>query len=220
MADKYLGRALDRRYTGSSADVTYNLARCIHAEHCVHQLAQVFDRNKRPWILADAATPDELGDVIQMCPSGALHIERKDGATEPIPQENLIRLWADGPLQFRGDLEIEGATVSIAEETRATLCRCGGSKNKPFCDNSHLEIAFAASDETEPRLQSVDVQAGKLKVTALPNGPLQIDGPVEIRSADDHILYSGSSIKLCRCGHSQQKPFCDGTHTRIEFQAE
>ncbi len=219
MDDKYTGRAMDRRYTGSSADVTYNLGRCIHAQYCVNLLAQVFDRSKRPWIAADNAPPDQLGDVIQLCPSGALHIARKDGVAEPVPKGNVVRLWVNGPLQFNGDLEIDGAKVSLAEETRATLCRCGSSNNKPFCDNSHRETGFSASDDVEPRIAPLDAQR-RLRITALPNGPLRLEGPVEIRSADDRLLYTGSSVSLCRCGQSQHKPFCDSTHTRIEFQAE
>jgi CDGSH-type Zn-finger protein/uncharacterized Fe-S cluster protein YjdI len=218
--EPYTGQAMDKRYTGTNADVTYNLSRCIHAQYCVTRMAQVFDRSRRPWILADNAPTDALEDVILMCPSGALHIERKDGVTEPLPQTNTIRLWANGPLQFSGDLEINGAAVRIEQETRATLCRCGGSANKPFCDNAHKDNGFAAGDNPEPRIQSTGEQAGALKITALPNGPLRLEGPVEIRSADDSLLYHGTDVTLCRCGQSGQKPFCDGTHIQINFQAE
>jgi CDGSH-type Zn-finger protein/uncharacterized Fe-S cluster protein YjdI len=212
---------MDKRYTGTNADVTYNLGRCIHAEYCVTRLAQVFDRSRRPWILTDnAPTTDMLEDVVRLCPSGALHIERQDGATEPVPPTNTIRLWANGPLQLNGDLEINGSVTHIEQETRATLCRCGGSANKPFCDNAHRSNGFDASDHPEARIQPIDDQAGGLKIMATPNGPLRLEGPVEIRSADDTLLYRGISVELCRCGHSGQKPFCDGSHDRIHFQAE
>ena len=53
------------------------------------------------------------------------------------------------------------------------------------------------------------------------NGPLKITGPVTIIDADEvrFELPAGSSIVLCRCGHSHRKPFCDGTHARIGFRS-
>lgn len=136
MSEKRTG---DRRYTGTNGDITYNLKRCIHAEHCIHGLAQVFDKNARPWINADGASADEIAAAVIDCPSGALHYWRKDGgAVESIPEKNTIILWRDGPLQFTGDLRLDGS------ETRATLCRCGGSNNKPFCDGTHKINGFKA----------------------------------------------------------------------------
>lgn len=134
MDEKYTGKAQDRRYVGSDADILYNVKRCIHAEECIQRLASVFDAKKRPWITPTGAPVEAIVEVIPKCPSGALHYERKDGGLEETaPPENTITLWADGPVQFHGDLIIEGATVELKGETRATLCRCGASENKPFC---------------------------------------------------------------------------------------
>ena len=74
---------------------------------------------------------------------GALHALPKDGTPpEASPERNVVVLWKDGPLQFRGNLAISGASKDISEEIRATLCCCGESQNTPFCDNSHLSIDF------------------------------------------------------------------------------
>lgn len=62
----------------------------------------------------------------------------------PPPETNTIILWHNGPLQVHGDLSIQGTNVDIADETRVTLCRCGASQQKPFCDQTHRSIGFEA----------------------------------------------------------------------------
>ena len=54
------------------------------------------------------------------------------------------------------------------------------------------------------------------------NGPLKVTGPISIVDAEGVLfeLPAGSSIVLCRCGHSKNKPFCDTTHREIEWVAE
>ncbi len=222
MSEKYTGQAQDRRYNGVDVDITYNVKRCIHAEHCVNQLAPVFDKQKRPWINPDAVAAGDIATIIGDCPSGALHYEHKDGgAVEAIPQRNIITLWQDGPLQFSGDLIMNGATVAIMSETRATLCRCGASNNKPFCDNSHKDIGFSAEVLDSQSIATDMLETGgSLTITALPDGPLQVEGNLEIHDQVGNILYAGTKTALCRCGGSSNKPFCDGTHTFNQFKAE
>ncbi|GAB4442292.1 MAG: CDGSH iron-sulfur domain-containing protein [Anaerolineae bacterium] len=222
MTEKYTGQAMDKRYRGEAVDVTFNLGRCIHSAVCLQRLGQVFDTGKRPWIMADNASADEVAAAVAQCPSGALHFERKDGgAEEPLPGENVILARPNGPLQLLGNLSIQGETVAIEQETRATLCRCGASQNKPFCDNSHRQVGFQARGGVEQpqQLQAVATD-GQLKITPLANGPLLLEGGYEIRDARGEVLARGNKTALCRCGHSANKPFCDGTHRRVEFAAE
>ena len=222
MSDTYTGQAQDRRYTGTDVDITYNLKRCIHAEFCVKRLAQVFDKQKRPWVDPNGASAEDVAAVNHLCPSGALHYERKDGGSpEPVPETNTIIVWRDGPLQFTADLSLNGAAVALATETRATLCRCGASQNKPFCDNTHKDIGFSAHEveplQTRPELVQT---GGRLTVTAQPDGPFEVEGNLEIRDEAGNTLYIGNKTALCRCGGSGRKPFCDGTHKTIGFKAE
>jgi CDGSH-type Zn-finger protein len=60
------------------------------------------------------------------------------------------------------------------------------------------------------------------KITPLSNGPLRIEGEFQICDAQGNLfgLAGRTVISLCRCGHSQNKPFCDGSHARIGFQSE
>ncbi|MEM6530784.1 MAG: (4Fe-4S)-binding protein [Chloroflexota bacterium] len=184
MADRYTGIADDRRYTGENVDITYNLKRCIHAKACINRLSEVFDTKKRPWINADGAPADTVAKMIPDCPSGALHYERKDGGeSEAIPTENTVVIWKNGPLQVSGDMSIQGATVAMDTETRVTLCRCGASNSKPFCDNSHIDDGFEA-EEVTPETVTEAPSGGKLTITLHTNGPLEFDGNVSIMGVE------------------------------------
>ncbi len=144
MTDKYRGKSMDRRYSGEAVDITYNLKRCIHAAECVRRLSEVFNTQRRPWITADGASADQIAATVEHCPSGALHYERKDGGGERTPRTNHIVIWHNGPLQFSGDLRIEGAAVDVQDETRAALCRCGASHNKPFAITATKRLPLMA----------------------------------------------------------------------------
>ena len=209
-----------RAYEGDDVIVRYSVRRCIHAEECVHGLPGVFDPQQRPWIDPDGAPADAVAEVILRCPTGALHFERKDGgAEEPIPADNTIRVAPDGPLYVHGDLEITSPDGTVLlRETRAALCRCGASSIKPFCDNSHKEIDFRdAGRFDEVKVKPAQDADGPLRVQLAKNGPLICTGPLERVGADDAVR--GGRTALCRCGQSSNKPFCDGTHNRIGFEA-
>ena len=60
------------------------------------------------------------------------------------------------------------------------------------------------------------------ETTILPrrNGPLFVRGPVAIRNAAGEVVRQDTRVALCRCGQSGNKPFCDGTHRQVGFEAE
>ena len=217
----YRGTPDDRVYTGENIDVTYSLKRCIHAKECILGAPNVFDVDKRPWIQPDGDEADKLAEVILRCPSGALHFTRKDdGEQESIPDENRVILWQDGPYQVTADMVINGEGVAIEQETRVTLCRCGASEHKPFCDNSHKKIDFTTEDMEAKKDIVQDEVGGKLTITAHHAGPLELAGNFRIEDAEGTTLHAGTKTFLCRCGASSSKPFCDGTHNTIGFEAE
>jgi len=139
----------------------------------------------------------------------------------------IVHCGGDGPLLVRSPLRVRtaGAEDGIAKP-KAALCRCGQSANKPFCDGAHRDIEFPASGPIDTTRATSEPEAppgreaGEAVVTAHANGPLHFDGVVEI-SGDGH---EGSAHFLqpwlCRCGASKNKPFCDGSHKEIGFEAE
>jgi CDGSH-type Zn-finger protein/uncharacterized Fe-S cluster protein YjdI len=213
-----------KEYRSGQIVVSFDPERCIHARYCVRGLPEVFDPSERPWVRPDRANPDRVAEVVMRCPSGALQFEREDGgATEPIPQENAIAVIVDGPLYVRGNVQIKDPLgETLLEDTRVALCRCGESRNKPLCDNSHKQTNFR--DEGilgDNRLTRGPKSDGRgLRIIPTVNGPLLLRGEVEIRSADGETVYRGSRTTLCRCGHSANKPFCGGSHAEIDWRED
>jgi uncharacterized Fe-S cluster protein YjdI len=67
-----------KSYEGAKAIVTYDANLCIHAAECVKGLPLVFVPGRKPWVLPDEASPEDLQATISRCPSGALQFEPKD----------------------------------------------------------------------------------------------------------------------------------------------
>jgi len=192
--------------------------RCIHSRHCVLEAPTVFLANTPgAWIHPEAATVEHCVRVAHTCPSGAITYERHDGGPqEGAPAVNVIRVRENGPYAIHAAMDLP-----TGAEFRATLCRCGQSKRKPYCDGSHTAVGFAASGEPGTRPSDPLAQrSGRLAVTPLPNGPLQVSGNVEICSGTGRTVFRTESARLCRCGGSESKPFCDGSHARIGFRSD
>ncbi len=203
---------------GSKAIIRFDAAKCIHSRNCVLDRPDVFVPNvEGAWIRPDNASPDALVHIAINCPSGAITIERLDGGeNETPPLVNTVRIRENGPLAIHGDLAIAGQDKAL----RATLCRCGHSQKKPYCDGSHAAAGFQATGE--PTIKPSEALArrdGALKVLGLPNGPLQVQGALEIVSGTGHTVNRVMQTYLCRCGGSANKPYCDGTHGKIGFKA-
>jgi CDGSH-type Zn-finger protein/uncharacterized Fe-S cluster protein YjdI len=210
---------MSESYAGRKLSVTFDGARCIHARHCVTRLPSVFLANTDgAWIQPDNAAAHELIAVIESCPSGALSYTATDAdLAEAPPERNLIRVSENGPLQVRARLVLDGAPHPTH---RVTLCRCGDSQNKPYCDGSHKAKKFTASGEPAPAAELGEPPgADTLTITPSANGPLLVNGPVELLSGTGACIARTSKCALCRCGHSGNKPYCDGTHKKVGFQA-
>jgi CDGSH-type Zn-finger protein/uncharacterized Fe-S cluster protein YjdI len=205
---------------GEQIQISYSGKLCIHSRFCVTGAPRVFLANVQgPWIHPDDMDVEELAAVARNCPSGAIQYRRKDGAPdEQPPPVNLIRTLQDGPNAFRGDLRIDGEPIGY----RATLCRCGASKTKPFCDGSHHEIAFEATGEPATGEKTEMLAGGRdgpIEIAPQTDGPLMVRGNMEIISGTGRVVARMTAARLCRCGHSKTKPFCDGTHAKIGFRS-
>ncbi len=204
---------------GKRVLIRFDGEKCIHSRGCVLSRPDVFVPNVAgEWIHPDAATPEEIAGLALNCPSGAIAYERLDGGeSEKPPLVNTVHVRENGPYAVHAQMTIEAHGPML----RATLCRCGASKNKPFCDGSHAAAGFEASGE--PKTQESPALAardGLVEVTPARNGPLVVTGNLEICAGTGRTVKRVTKAALCRCGHSANKPFCDGTHARIGFQAD
>jgi len=219
------------RYAGKEGVVTWDSGICVHAAECIRSLPQVFNRDARPWIATDAASFDALGAAIARCPSGALRLYRPDGtlavasgpgaASDPASATTaaptVLKPRPDGPNVFSGEFVV---VIAGAEgerrEAQAFLCRCGASSNKPFCDGTHRKIGFKDPGVLPADAPPGTLPPGKVTITPTHNGPLECIGPLTIAGVDGRTT-AAEETWLCRCGHSQHKPFCDGSHEKVGF---
>lgn len=134
-----------RNFAGKRITIHDNRAICAHAGYCTDGLASVFSSERDPWIDPDGAAVEAIVAVIARCPSGALsysidEVEPALGSREP-----AIQATENGPYAVTGGVELRGVEFGDgAPADRFTLCRCGASKNKPFCDGSHVAAGFRA----------------------------------------------------------------------------
>ena len=130
----------------------------------------------------------------------------------------MVHVAYNGPLFVRGELDIEGAPEDVPGlKFRSALCRCGQSRNKPFCDNSHDAAGFRDYGAVGETGSGASESGGLLKVKPVKDGPLLLSGNLSILNGSGRNAWKGNKIALCRCGASNNKPFCDGQHQHIGF---
>jgi len=207
-------------FASKDITVTWSKRRCIHSADCVRGSVDVFEPGRKPWVQPENERADEVARIVCTCPTGALHFVRHDGGAAEAPDaETTVRAARHGPLEVRGDLRVATPAGEIVE-TRVSLCRCGRTRNAPFCDGTHHAIGFRdAGDVFEGKIGSAEGVAGPLRITARENGPLKLVGPLTLVSADGRVRIAAGEVALCRCGRSKNRPFCDSSHQESGFVA-
>lgn len=143
--DTQPGRTKDERtdYVGKHITIHDNRGLCAHAAFCTERLGSVFRQHDEPWIDPDGAPLEQVIELVKACPSGALSysidgVEHRDQETDPV-----IMIAPNGPYAVKGGVELRGCPWGEgASQEHYDLCRCGQSKNKPFCDGSHWSTKF------------------------------------------------------------------------------
>ncbi len=195
-------------------------------------------------------------------------------------KKTIITPLKDGPLIVENLTNFHGVDGEIETTSSMALCRCGQSKNKPYCDGSHVTAGFTderGENENDKRLvfkgnpitiyENVAIcshagfcpngkpdqwrpkterggftdeeliakirkcPSGALsyahgqtefrdqqrapKITIVKDGPLNVEGNIELRNTQWGEGASQEHYSLCRCGASKMKPFCDGSHDEV-----
>ena len=140
-ADDGPSAARRKVFPGDGLVMTDDRSLCQHAGFCGDRFTNVWRMSRST---EDPAVRERLIRMVQLCPAGALaYAEGED--VEPIEPELPVSVAAirDGPLWVRGGVEVtasDGRTYEV--RNRVTLCRCGHSRNKPFCDGTHKDVGF------------------------------------------------------------------------------
>lgn len=137
------------------------------------------------------------------------------------PRVNVAVPEAGGPLVLTGEIEILSADGAVlARHTETALCRCGQSATKPYCDGSHERACFQDPGALGRFAAAVEqLTSGPVRITLRPNASLGVSGPLELRAATGDAVVRLEKASLCRCGASNNKPFCDGSHKTVGFTA-
>ena len=130
-------------YEGKNITIHDNRGVCSHRGHCTDNAPKVFRMGVEPWIDPDAQDAEETEKVIKTCPSGALSYTKDGLLSKDWDNEDGIIVSKDGPYDVQGYVELEDPDGSTPEsKEHYTLCRCGHSKNKPFCSGQHWYVKF------------------------------------------------------------------------------
>lgn len=131
-----------RRYEGRALTIHDRRPLCASTGFCTEFAPLAFSKERDPWIDPDAVDERRLRRVVELCPSGALawSAEQARMGRHPAATPGL-QVLRDGPFCVSGPVQFEHPRPP-GDPMRFTLCRCGASANKPYCDGSHKAAGF------------------------------------------------------------------------------
>jgi thiamine pyrophosphate-dependent acetolactate synthase large subunit-like protein/CDGSH-type Zn-finger protein len=207
---------LDTYDAGDGFVIRDNRGICSHAGFCTDGCPHVWRADAEPWVDPSGAPRDEIIQTIRRCPSGALSYEIDGVVHDGVEREPHIQVSRNGPYHVRGGIAIDGVErAEGASLEHCTLCRCGHSKNKPFCDGSHWYAGFKddeaitiakankAAADTEEKWEPIGASSDFVvdEVRSAQVGETQV---AVVRTADGVFALNG------RCPH-QGGPLTEGT---------
>lgn len=148
-----------KTFVGKDITIHDNRGICSHAGFCTAELYSVFSF---PDIKPDAASVEEIKATIARCPSGALSYTLGDELVRDREARPEIHISKNGPYEVYGRIGLADTEfMGNASKEHYTLCRCGKSRGKPFCDGTHWYADFQ-DHETRTILQKVTGEKPKL----------------------------------------------------------
>ena len=125
-------------YVGKEITVHDNRGICSHVGYCT-----VMRLNERPWVDPDKGSVEQIVASVEACPSGALRYTLNGKEYQDPDRAPRVTVFKNGPYQVQGSIELVDVPFAKgATKEHYALCRCGSSKNKPFCDGTHERIDF------------------------------------------------------------------------------
>lgn len=135
---------IKKEYTNGEITIVWQPAKCIHSGICVQMLPEVYNPKERPWIKIENAGTEELKAQVKRCPSGALSYYLNDEENQEAQSlETKVEVLENGPLLVYGTLKVIDKDGNQTSKNKTTaFCRCGQSRNKPYCDGTHVKVDF------------------------------------------------------------------------------
>jgi uncharacterized Fe-S cluster protein YjdI len=159
----------ERKYTNGEITVYWKPSACVHASYCYRELIEVFDPSRRPWVDMKGSTTDKIIEVVNLCPTEALtwkwndeeknrevgsdqsnHIKfrrpelMEDDRLTVKDKPVTVKVMPDGPLVISGTfILVQGGAGKEIKDGMLSICRCGASDRKPYCDGRHRKIGFS-----------------------------------------------------------------------------
>jgi uncharacterized Fe-S cluster protein YjdI len=140
---------ITKHYSNGEVTIVWKPSMCIHSTVCWKEatgLPSVFNPRERPWIKPEGSPTKAIVDQVNRCPSGALSFffdNADEDEAEVVDSNTKIEVSANGPLLVYGNIVLKDKEGNESRRSKVTaFCRCGQSKNKPFCDGSHVPSGF------------------------------------------------------------------------------
>ncbi|MFT6844154.1 MAG: putative Fe-S cluster protein YjdI [Flavobacteriales bacterium] len=143
-----MGKDMKNEYSNGEITIVWKPSSCIHSTKCwkgEEGLLSVFNPNEKPWIKPGGASTEEIINQVNKCPSGALsfYYNNQKEEKKEMSEKTKVVIAANGPMLVHGQIAVthKDGTEELKENVTA-FCRCGESKNKPFCDGTHKTSGF------------------------------------------------------------------------------
>lgn len=138
---------IKKEYSRSDLTVVWQPHLCIHSGVCFRSLPLVFKPRDRPWVQLEGGHVQAIIDTVNACPSGALSLKHTEVEEVKLANDTVnwqkIQVLKNGPLRIKEACQVILSDGTIVEKPfGVSLCRCGASNEKPFCDGSHKVNGF------------------------------------------------------------------------------
>jgi uncharacterized Fe-S cluster protein YjdI len=138
---------IKKEYTHGDLTVVWQPHLCVHSAICFRSLPQVFRPRERPWIHMSESDAKSIIDTVHACPSGALSLKHVEVEEVRVVTESglspKIHVAKNGPLRIKEPCQVILPDGTVVDKPNGvSLCRCGGSSEKPFCDGAHKVNGF------------------------------------------------------------------------------
>jgi CDGSH-type Zn-finger protein/uncharacterized Fe-S cluster protein YjdI len=144
---------ITKKYTNGEITVVWKPDLCVHATNCFTELPKVFVPYERPWVNMKGASTNEIIATVGNCPTDALTFFWNNEGPKDKKEEKPtteISIIKNGPFILKGSFKITDTDGNeIVTESTASLCRCGHTKNSPFCDGSHVDSGFKIDEGSD-----------------------------------------------------------------------